>query len=355
MKISAKSRQVQKRLSRTSSYEGLISQTERRVVSMLQHRADATVAQIARHTGYSQAKVRYTIESLLTRELITKQVYIDVYLLGLSYQTVFFSLMPKAKTHSSRLVSYLMKSPRVSYFVELGGEYDFCIDICVREMVELLDFMQELSSEFGACFNRKTSSVLISMVDYPLDLSEGGRKGQKAFTCGLSKHRVSIDHVDHQLLSTISRDPTLMIREVAQRLGIPVNTASYRVKRLESKGLICGYRYMPATDRLGLQSFIHCVSLCGISEKLRQMLFEFFESCPSVTYVLECTGNWDLEFGTSVYAAHEVIDITRSFQEKFGEVISSVRTLPMFLHRKISKYPFPTDWPLEKVFGGRAI
>jgi DNA-binding Lrp family transcriptional regulator len=318
---------------------------------MLQHRADATVAQIASHTGYSEAKVRYTIDGLLARELIAKQAYIDVYLLGLSYQTVFFSLTPKAKGHSNRLASYLLKSPRVSYFVELGGEYDFCIDICVREMVELLDFMQDLSSEFGACFNSKTSSVMITMIDYPLDLCEGGRKGQKLFTCGLSKNRVSIDKIDHQLLSVISQDPALTTREVANRLGIPVNTALYRVKQLEKKGVICGYRYMPAIHRLGLQSFVHCVSLCGMSKKLRQMLLEFFESCPSVTYVLECTGNWDLEFGTSVYTAQEVIDITRSFQEKFGEAISSVKTIPMFHHRKVSKYPFPTDWSLEQVIG----
>lgn len=211
--------------------------------------------------------------------------------------------------------------------------------------------MQELSSEFGACFNRKTSSVMISIVDYPLDLSEGGRKGQKFFTCGLSKDRVSIDTIDHQLLSIISREPTLSTREVSHQLGIPANTALYRIKQLEKKGVISGYRYMPAIDRLGLQSFVHCVSLCGMSKKLRQMLLDFFESCPSVTYALECTGNWDLEFGTSVYTAHEVIEITRNFQQKFGEAISSVKTIPMFLHRKVSKYPFPTNWPLEKVFG----
>ena len=340
MKISAKSKRIRRDGSHNRSEVGLLPHSDRRVLSMLQHRASASAAEISKLTGYSQAKVRYTIDSLLERKIIRKEVYIDVYLLGFSYQTVFFSLLPKAKAHRDKLISYLIKSPQVSYFVELGGEFDFCIDICVKEMMELVDFMRELSSEFGVLFNKKTSSVMVSMFDYPLDLGEGGRKGQPILSCGLSRKRVEIDKLDHLILSTWSKDPTLSLRGLSQSTGVPANTVSYRVDRLEKTHVIRGYRYIPIAHRLGLQSFVHCVSLCGLSEKLRRHLLDFFAECPSVSYVLECSGNWDLEFGTSVYTAHEVIEIVRSFQEQFGEVISTVKTIPLFLYHKASKYPF---------------
>ena len=67
---------------------------------------------------------------------------------------------------------------------------------------------------------------------------------------------------------------------------------------------------------------------------------------------LECAGDWDFEFGTSVYAAQEVISVVNELQDQFGGVISKVKTIPLFLYHKVSKYPFPVSWSVEKIFGG---
>ncbi len=332
---------------------GILNDNERKVVSFVQHRANASVKDLAKLTGCSDRVVRYSLANLIDRKVLTRQVYLDVYRLGLSYSTLFISLVPEHKKQAARLVQFLKASPRVSYFVALGGDFDFCVDVCVRETIELLDFMQELSGEFGALINKKSHTVMASLTDYPLDLQGGGRKGQKPLTCGLgSRKRFVIDQTDHGLLSHLSNSPELSLAELARKMGISKSTIEYRLQRLEKAGVVCGYRYLTNGEQLGLQSFIHCVYLRGVSGHLRSQLIQFCEKSPNIKYHLECAGDWDFEFGTSVYTAHEVISVVNELQDQFGNVISKVKTIPLFLHHKVSKYPFPVSWPVERVFAG---
>lgn len=322
-----------------------LSSRDRQIASFVLHRAEAPVAEIAQLVGCSEHSVRHSLDKLKQSRVLARQAYIDVYRIGLSYNTLFFSLMPHSKKESARLITYLKNSPRVSYFVALGGDFDFCIDICVRENLELLEFMQELSSSFGALFNTKAHQSMIALTDYPLDLCGGGRNGQKPLSLGLSTHqRVSIDKVDHRILSLLSNHPTLSHGEMARKLEIPSSTFQYRIQRLEKEGVVRGYRYFPDASMFGLQSFIHCVYLRGVSRKLQTLLIDFCEHTPCITYHLECAGSWDFEFGTSVYTAHEVISVINELQQKFEGAIAKVNTIPLFMSHKVSKYPFPLEW-----------
>ncbi|MEY4669761.1 MAG: hypothetical protein RL518_2460 [Pseudomonadota bacterium] len=325
---------------------------ERRLASMVLHKADASVSDIAKLTGYSQSVVRHSLDKFREQKILKRQTYIDVYRLGLSYSTLYFSLVPTSKRETNRLIHHLKASPRVSYFVALGGDFDFCVDICVRENLELFDFMQELSGEFGALFNTKTLQPLLSLTDYPVALGEDGRKCQKNLSFGIShEKRVPVDQMDHELLSLLSNYPELESRELGKQLGISSSTLYYRVQRLEKAGVIRGYRYLVDTSAFGLQSFVHCVYLRGVSQKLRNLLIEFCQQTPCITYHLECAGSWDFEFGSSVHTALEVMAVVNDIQHRFSSAIAKINTIPLFLYHKGSKYPFPREWSTEAIFG----
>jgi DNA-binding Lrp family transcriptional regulator len=212
--------------------------------------------------------------------------------------------------------------------------------------------MQELSAEFGALFNTKAHHSIISLVDYAIDMSGNARRTQKPMGFGLCHgQRVVIDQTDHELLSLMSNCPELENGELARQLGLSSSTLYYRIQKLEKAGVICGYRYFADVSAFGLQSFVHCVYLRGLSKKLRSLLIEFCEQTPCINYHLECAGSWDFEFGSCVYTAHEVMAVVHDIQHRFGSAIAKVNTIPLFLYHKVSKYPFPRTWPKQKVFG----
>ena len=328
-----------------------LSANDRKLLSVCLHRANESVRELSLRSKVPEHSVRYSLGRLLNSKIIQRQVYLDVYPLGLSYYVLYFSLSSEMKRKTQRLLNHLIKSPRVAYLVELGGEYEYCMDVCVRHVGELADFLAELSREFGTVFDQKTFTSMISLTDMPLGFDLVNRNQQELFAAGVSKRRVEIDQLDHRILSNRSSNPDHSNKELASALGISQTTLDYRLQRLEKERVIVGYRYSLDASQLGMQSFVHLIYLRGLSGALRDEFFAFCKECQSVYYFLEIAGSWDFEIGTSVQAAQEVIEILQNIRDTFGNSIAKISTIPMFAHRKVSKYPFPENWKVADIVG----
>lgn len=69
-----------------------------------------------------------------------------------------------------------------------------------------------------------------------------------------------MDATDNTILGILREEARISFSELGRRVGLSTNAASARVRRLESTGLILGYRAVLASDTLdpvsGLESFI---------------------------------------------------------------------------------------------------
>ncbi len=67
----------------------------------------------------------------------------------------------------------------------------------------------------------------------------------------MARSRFRLDEMDHQILSLLSQDAGLKNKDLASRLGIAPSTCLTRVRRLEQRGIIVGYRAIIARSRAG--------------------------------------------------------------------------------------------------------
>lgn len=67
-----------------------------------------------------------------------------------------------------------------------------------------------------------------------------------------------IDDIDRQILTIIRGDARLSNAEIARQIGMAPSAIYERLRKLESRGVICGYeaRINPATVGLGMLAFI---------------------------------------------------------------------------------------------------
>lgn len=63
---------------------------------------------------------------------------------------------------------------------------------------------------------------------------------------------VILDETDRQLLALLQADARMTLRELGARVGLSGAAAAERVRRLEERGVIRGYRADVAPDRIGL-------------------------------------------------------------------------------------------------------
>ena len=61
-----------------------------------------------------------------------------------------------------------------------------------------------------------------------------------------------LDRFDHAILATLAEDGRISIADLARRIGLSKSPTQARLRRLESEGIITGYRALIDPIRLGL-------------------------------------------------------------------------------------------------------
>ena len=71
------------------------------------------------------------------------------------------------------------------------------------------------------------------------------------------------DSVDAAILAEVSRDPRATLAQLSERVGLGVSAVQARLRRLESSGVITGYRVVLDPEAVGrsLSAFIEITPL----------------------------------------------------------------------------------------------
>ena len=60
-----------------------------------------------------------------------------------------------------------------------------------------------------------------------------------------------LDETDRRIIEVLERDARTSLRKIAGEVGVALGTVSNRVRKMEEKGIITGYRVMLDSDRVG--------------------------------------------------------------------------------------------------------
>lgn len=107
-----------------------------------------------------------------------------------------------------------------------------------------------------------------------------------------SRDEGELDELDIEILSALSRNGRLGVRELARMLGRPASTISQRIRGLEKRGFIRGYTALIDHRRLGFDilALIMLNVEGGHIEDIERMLAKE----PNVRAVYDITGEFDV-------------------------------------------------------------
>jgi DNA-binding Lrp family transcriptional regulator len=128
--------------------------------------------------------------------------------------------------------------------------------------------------------------------------------------------KLPIDEIDRKILRAIQTDSTRSMSELGDRIGLSASACHRRLKALEERGYIAGYRAVLNREKLGLsmQFFIE-LSLTSQSEKT----FEAFEKAVrDIPEILEC----HLMAGQSDYILRVVCEDAAAFERLHRDLVA---------------------------------
>ncbi len=317
-----------------TSQEMLVLQT---VLLQARH----SIEQVAKQTGIRHHIVRRIVKRLEERKvLIGVRAYINAYPLGLQEYQVFFSL-PKASTEiHNKLISHLCGINGVSLLSELGVDSQYEMHFFARDSrdaVALLDSLQGLACEF------QLESLSLTHEQY-----YSGALGYLLRNCcehkplryGAISHALTVDSVDHTLLSYLANDSIDSLRTLSQKLKIPTTTLSYRIQMLESQGLIAGYYHLCDFKPLGLLPVVALLYTSALNAETRTRLIDFCNKHPLIAYVDLTIGPFSARIFLRARSYEDARQVMCELRESFLGAVQSIRLMPQLRFFRHSTYPF---------------
>lgn len=145
-----------------------------------------------------------------------------------------------------------------------------------------------------------------------------------------------MEHTDQMILALLSRDGRMSFTELGRQVGLSTSAAQQRVRRLEQRGVITGYRADIDASQVGrgLSAFIEIQPL---GSELAERAPEYLETLSEITSCYSVAGNASYLCLAQVGSA-EALDelLTRIRRDLAVKTITTIVLRTMFRHRPLT-------------------
>lgn len=316
-----------------------LSDKERKILALVQHRAAEPLTALCRLTGYRAHTIRYAIQSLLERGLIYPFTPVSVAHFGLMQCALYFSDNLSDQKSRVRLQRYLIESQWVSVSLEFGGEFQYGITLCVSRIEQVVEFCDKLTAKFGEVFYGKCFAVRQAYFGF----------GRKYFsTAGVprpfkllpSGRAIVLDEITHRILRAVNDPECLSLPLLARKVGLPESTLRYRLKQLRAAGAVQPLTYGTKPGLMGMLEFRILLDTRAFSSQLHESIIKFAAEHRQIVYLVCTLGAWDYELGVEVPDHGTLKQVLDDLQNRFKNSIQRTTVIPILQVYKVNYYPY---------------
>ena len=202
---------------------------------------------------------------------------------------------------------------------------------------ELDKIWEKFQLKFKPYIFEKNIALLYEYVHFRKDyLVENPDKEYDHFVTG-STDVTDFDKTDLKLLGLIAADARIPIIELARKLRLTSTAISYRIKQLEKKKIILGYRAMISLAKTGYEYYK--IDLIINDMSIKPQLFQFAKQHPNCIYVDRTIGGTDFECDFELRNQREFMNLMAEIKNKFKGQIRTYKYYVATVIYKISYLP----------------
>jgi Lrp/AsnC family transcriptional regulator, leucine-responsive regulatory protein len=311
---------------------GILKKAEKNLLSYLDINSRNSFSNIGKHLRKSQQQISYTVKSLKDKKII-QNFYSVIDYSKINYNIllfrVYFKVIYTKEETYEKLIEYLKEDIYVGKIEECWGSYDLITTFFSRNVSQFNKHIREIMEKFPR--HLQNFSVLTTVVHRLFGRQYLNQKIiRKDLFVGGDRLPIIIEETDLKILNMLSQDARLNSVDIANKLKITPKTVINRIKKLEEKEVILGYKTSLNIRNAGCYSNLFLVKYHNITSETENNLINFLKAHPNVTAVVKTLGEWDIEIKIEVEDYNETRKIEREIREKYGNMIKSIQNLPTY-------------------------
>ncbi len=299
---------------------------DKKLLQILDLDPKITTSALAKALRVSQQVADYRLKQLMEKKIITQiSALVHLPALGFEQYRVFFRFGAVSGEEKKKLVNVLAKSKSVLWAARIGGVYDLHIALAVRDYKEFDLFLDHVNASFpGALVDH---DALYAVKHLYFSHKFLGGKGREKVEIDCAFERSKVDTLDFEILQRLKVNARMSSVALGRECSVSYKTILQRIKRLEEKGIIAGYRMFVTLG--DFKPYLLLMKYRNYTKEKETKLLQFVAAEEHFTQAVRQFGSWDLLLHARTKSLEDLQEVIIQLREKFN-LVETVEVMPIF-------------------------
>ena len=264
---------------------------------------------------------------------------VDIGKLGYISFRLYLKLQNTTPEKEQEIINFLKQKEIVTWIVSIQGDYNIGALILTKSVKEMNKLWKELLEKYTNYLDERLLTIITKVSyfsrAYLLDLKQNIYE----ITFITEPEEIKLDQTDLEILKLLAPNSRLQIVEIASKLKLTPKTIISRIKDLEKKKVIIGYKTMFDLEKLGYQYFKVHLRLHNLTKEKSKQLRSYIKIQPNIIYDDEVLGGDDFEIEVQVKDTQALRNVIEDIKSKFAEIIKEYKTMEFYKEHKYMFLP----------------
>jgi len=313
---------------------------DRKILFELDRNSRQTYQEIAKKIKLSKDATFYRIKRLENEGIIERyQTLIDVGKLGYISFRIFYKLQNTTSKIEQEIVKFLKKQNIVVWMATIEGYWDINTWILCKDISELENFWREFTARYLNYLADKQLSVFTDITYYSRAHMLEGKQNETEFKFVTAPGKTEVDGTDVKILQKLNLNARIPLLAIAKGIGLSAKQVSHRIKLMEKKKVIVGYRTMFNLEKLGYLHYHLNIKVKNLTKEKEKAFRSFCFSHPNILYSHYSICGPDLEIDIEVESVERLRAIVQEIKDRFSSVIQEYEVLHYIRQHKYIYMP----------------
>ena len=271
----------------------------------------------------SKQFVLYRMKQLEESNIITGyNAIVDMSKLGYFSFRVYFKFQQTTIEEGKKFVDYVKNNlKQVWTITSMHGKWDYALFLGVRNIAEFHNIWDTIMLEYKPKI--KTYNVAVYAPVYNFNrkffIENPSEAIERIYGAG---EKEDIDDLDWKIIEIYSNNVRQSSLEISKKLNVSADTIRARIKKLEDRKVITGYKIGLNLEPLGYVSYR--IDLQLLSTKRNKELFEFCKRHRFIYQINKSIGGADFEIEVIVKDLTHLLQLIDEIKTSFKDVVNDV-------------------------------
>jgi DNA-binding Lrp family transcriptional regulator len=297
---------------------------DKKILYELDKNARISFSELAKKVRLSKNSVITRVKNLEKDQIILGyNTLINVNQLGYTTYDVYLKFVDTTPEKEQEIIDFALKNKDVWLVSRVEGNINLAILISTKTPEEFYQIWDNIYAKIKRYVELVRIAILLEYHHFTREYLLGKETNLRNSVIIGKREYIEIDEKDQKLLKLFSHNARISLIEISEKIKLTPKAVRERIKKLQQKGIILGYKINFNFEKLGFRYYKLLLTLNEL--EIRNKLYDWIRSKPNVVYYDKFINGADFEFDVEIESSEKffelIADMKREFKGNIKEIV----------------------------------